>query len=73
MKESYPDENTQLFIKQDESSGTISIFREGSDQPLLTQHAKPGFRPYIHPILSPDGKGVLTEYSPGNHKHQTGL
>ena len=30
-------------------------------------------RPYLHPIISPDGKGVLTEYSPGHHKHQTGL
>ena len=30
-------------------------------------------RPYIHPIVSPDGKGILTEYSPGHHKHQTGL
>lgn len=30
-------------------------------------------RPYIHPLRSPDGKGVLTQFSPGHHKHQTGL
>ncbi|MEJ7736744.1 MAG: PVC-type heme-binding CxxCH protein [Chitinophagaceae bacterium] len=67
------DDKTELFIKQDESAGTISIYRAGSTSPLLTQHAKPDFRPYIHPISAPDGKGLLTEYSPGHHKHQTGL
>ena len=30
-------------------------------------------RPYIHPLRSPDGKHVLTQFSPGHHKHQTGL
>lgn len=40
---------------------------------MLVQHALPDFRPYLHPVLSPDGQGVLTEYSPGHHKHQTGL
>lgn len=62
-----------LSIKQDKNAGTISIFRAGTDKPILVQNAKPGFRPYIHPIVAPDGKGVLTEYSPGHHKHQTGL
>lgn len=52
---------------------TISVFRDGAGEPILTQHARPDFRPYIHPIAAPDGKGVLTEYSPGHHKHQTGL
>ena len=57
----------------DESADTISIYRVGSDSALLTQHARSDFRPYIHPIISPDGKGELTQYSPGHHKHQTGL
>ena len=30
-------------------------------------------RPYIHPLRSTDGKHVLTQFSPGHHKHQTGL
>jgi hypothetical protein len=30
-------------------------------------------RPYLHPLRSPDGKVVLTEFSPAHHKHQTGL
>lgn len=43
------------------------------NQPLLMQAAKDDFRPFLHPIHAPDGKGILTEYSPGHHKHQTGL
>lgn len=27
----------------------------------------------MHPIQAPDGKGEVTEYSPGHHTHQTGL
>ncbi|MFN0128109.1 MAG: DUF6807 family protein [Verrucomicrobiales bacterium] len=41
--------------------------------PLLTQNARADFRPYLHPILAPDGNGELTQFSPGHHKHQTGL
>src|SRR5690606_14292709 len=66
-------ENTQLRIVIDADEETISVFREDGTEALLTQHARADFRPYIHPIVAPDGKGVLTEYSPGHHKHQTGL
>lgn len=62
-----------LRVEQNEQEGTISVFRPGAQSPVLVQHAKADFRPYIHPIVAPDGKGVLTEYSPGHHKHQTGL
>lgn len=51
----------------------INVFRNGDDDPVLIQHAQRDFRPYIHPIVAPDGKGVLTENSPDHHKHQTGL
>lgn len=61
-----------LRIKLDDSVGTIEVFRAG-EQPLLTQHARPDFRPYIHPLVAPDGRGVLTEYRPSHHPHQTGL
>ena len=40
---------------------------------LLTQNAKEGFRPYMHPVKDAKGKGNLTQFSPGHHKHQTGL
>lgn len=62
-----------LRIEQDKNAGTISVFRSDGKEPILTQNAKADFRPYLHPITAPDGKGVLTEYSPGHHKHQTGL
>ena len=62
-----------LTIRQDQRAGTISVFRAGTRDPLLTVNAKPDQRPYLHPIVAPDGKGVLTEYSPSHHKHQTGL
>lgn len=62
-----------LRIEQDQSEGTIKVFRAGGEEPIVTQHAKADFRPYLHPIAAPDGKGILTEYSPGHHKHQTGI
>ncbi len=62
-----------LTIRQDEQAGTISVFRAGDPEPILTQNARPDVRPYLHPIAAPDGKGALTEYSPAHHRHQTGL
>ncbi|GAA4399804.1 hypothetical protein GCM10023187_12250 [Nibrella viscosa] len=64
---------TELRIAHDEQAGTISVYRTGEKEPILTQHARPDTRPYIHPIVAPDGKGVLTEYRPKHHLHQTGL
>ncbi|MGB4740723.1 MAG: PVC-type heme-binding CxxCH protein [Fuerstiella sp.] len=51
----------------------VEIFRADSSQPIVTHVARPDFRPYLHPIVAPDGKGVLTELSPEHHKHQTGF
>jgi putative membrane-bound dehydrogenase-like protein len=62
-----------LTIRHDAQAGTISVFRAGGTEPILTQHARPDTRPYLHPIAAPDGRGVVTEYSPAHHKHQTGL
>ena len=64
---------TRLSIRQDERAGTISVFRENATEPLAVQNAGAGFRPYLHPIMAPDGKGVLTENNPAHHPHQTGL
>jgi len=66
-------QKTELRLVQDEAAGTIAVYRQGSKEALVTQVAKADFRPYLHPILAPDGKGLLTEYSPGHHKHQTGI
>ena len=62
-----------LRIEQDERAGTLSVFRAGGRDPILTQNARPDARPYLHPIAAPDGKGLVTELSPEHHKHQTGL
>jgi putative membrane-bound dehydrogenase-like protein len=62
-----------LTLRQDAGTHTISVYRDNVVEPILTQNAKPDFRPYLHPIVSPDGKSVLTEFSPGHHKHQTGI
>ena len=59
---------TDLSATLDEASGSIKIFRQGEAEPIVTQHAAPDHRPYLHPIAAPDGKGVFTEYSPGHHK-----
>jgi hypothetical protein len=40
---------------------------------LLEQRAAPDRRPYLHPIVAPDGAGVLTEDAPGHHTWQHGL
>ncbi|WP_375586486.1 PVC-type heme-binding CxxCH protein [Cyclobacterium xiamenense] len=63
-----------LLIVRDDASDRLRVLRKDfPDTPLLVQEAQEGFRPYIHPIHSPDGNGILTEYSPGHHRHQTGL
>lgn len=67
-----PDERT-LCIEHDVEAEALSVFRQGGEEPLLRQHARAGARPYLHPIVAPDGKGVLTEYRPEHHPHQTGL
>ena len=53
--------------------GAIKVYREGQDLALVTQQAKTDHRPFIHPILAPSSEAELTQYSPGHHKHQTGL
>ena len=60
---------TQLYVKQDRSTESIFVFRDGNKTPILTQNTQTDFRPYIHPIIAPDNNGVVTDYK----KHQTGL
>lgn len=61
------------LVAKHDGVGKITISRKGETTPIVTQNAGRDFRPYLHPIVAPDGKGVLTEFSPGHHKHQTGL
>ena len=73
-KEKILTESDRLEIRLDDSNEQIKVFRKGEpDKPLLVQEVIADFRPYIHPIVAPDGKGILTEKSPNHHKHQTGI
>ena len=63
----------QLYVRHDTARDTISVFQVGFNEPILTQNVRPDVRPYIHPIVAPDRRGLLTEYDPENHPHQTGL
>lgn len=66
-------EDPILRATANDKDESISIYRKGENKSIVTQVVKAKFRPYLHPIEAPDGKGVLTEYSPGHHKHQTGI
>ena len=60
-------------IQPDYDAGLLNILRSGTSVPVVTQNAKKGMRPYLHPIRTPNGKGVLTEIHPAHHLHQTGI
>ncbi|MEZ6127706.1 MAG: DUF6807 family protein [Planctomycetaceae bacterium] len=62
-----------LTAELDDTGQQVVIRRAGAGEPLVTQHARPDFRPYLHPLVAPDGNGILTEVSPEHHKHQTGV
>ncbi|MEL6250852.1 MAG: PmoA family protein [Bacteroidota bacterium] len=68
-KQKAPEAKDQLSLKLGDEQ--VDIYR--ADQLQLSQMAKADFRPYLHPIMAPDGNGELTQYSPGHHRHQTGL
>jgi hypothetical protein len=61
------------ILKND--SGGVDVFRAGQGmlKPLVAYVAPDNGRPYLHPLLAPDGKGILTELSPAHHPHQTGI
>ncbi|WPP50761.1 DUF6807 domain-containing protein [Catalinimonas niigatensis] len=62
-----------LILEHNQQNESISIYRSEEKSLILSQHAREDTRPYVHPIIAPDGKGVLTQYRPEHHPHQTGL
>jgi len=60
-------------IQPDDTSERLMIYRKGISNPVITQNAKKTMRPYLHPLTTPSGKGVLTEIHPSHHLHQTGI
>jgi putative membrane-bound dehydrogenase-like protein len=63
----------RLSVSVDQEEGRIEVRRGGVEVPVVTQVARLDQRPFLHPIMAPDGKGVATELSPPHHPHQTGL
>jgi len=68
-----PERPTVLQVIKDDQTQTLSIFREGDSAPMVVQNAASDHRPFLHPIMTPDGQSEATQYSPGHHPHQTGL
>lgn len=60
-------------IVHDLENDVIHISPKGIDHVILSHYAGEFFRPYIHPIVAPDGRGDLTEFRPSHHPHQTAL
>lgn len=54
-------------------AGDVEVLRSAAGSPIVVQHAPAGMRPYLHPVLAPDGKGVITDFRPSHHLHQTGI
>jgi hypothetical protein len=66
-------EPKHLWKDFEKSKTASALHRVGEKTPLLVVNEPKDGRPYLHPIMAPDGKGALTESSPDHHKHQTGL
>lgn len=62
-----------LELRRDDSTESISVYRVREDRPILTQNFRKNQRPYIHPIVAPDGQGVLTEDGSDGNENQIGL
>jgi hypothetical protein len=61
----------QLSVRHE--AQRLQIVHPDTQRPILVQHAPVNQRPYIHPILAPDGRGCLTENEPWHHLWQHGL
>ena len=64
---------TGLEVMKGSKGESLIIQHRKTGRPVLVQNARPNMRPYLHPIMAPDGNGELTQFSPGHHLHQTGL
>jgi hypothetical protein len=49
------------------------VYSGGGKAPILVENAYDDTRPYIYPMVAPDGKGLLTEFRPWHHPHQMGI
>lgn len=51
----------------------LRVRRDGHSRWLVTQHAEPDQRPYLHPLLTPSEAEPFTEDRPPHHPWQHGL
>ena len=65
--------NLQPKLEARATAHRIDLLRAGGREIRLSQNAAPDSRPFVHPILAPDGQGVLTEDAPPHHPWQHGL
>jgi putative membrane-bound dehydrogenase-like protein len=63
---------SSLRVQRDDRAGTLSIFRQGSRDPIVTQHMPATEPPYLHPIVAPSGRTVVTGASRAGSR-STGL
>ncbi len=54
-------------------SQAIEAHLKGHGQPLVVHRTSPCARPYLHPLMAPDGIGAATEDVPPHHPWQHGL
>jgi putative membrane-bound dehydrogenase-like protein len=47
-----------LTVRHDSGTNTLSVFRSAGRTPILTEQAAAQTRPYIHPLVAPDGTVV---------------
>jgi hypothetical protein len=50
----------------------LSVARSLDGPALIVQNARRNQRPFLHPIVAPDGLGTLTEDAPPHHPWQQG-
>jgi putative membrane-bound dehydrogenase-like protein len=68
-----PANEIELVAKLSANQDRMEVFRRGEARPVVTHQTLPHFRPYLHPIVTPDGNHEMTQFSPGHHRHQTGI
>ena len=73
MSHTFSQQPNRITASISSSGDQVLIHRMGVEEPILTQVATLDARPCLHPIVAPDGQGLLTEFRPEHHPHQTGL
>ena len=63
-RSSLDDDQLNLRVELAEDGASVVVYREGRGESILTQNAAQNFRPFLHPIMSPDGISEVTEFSP---------